>query len=410
MTIIRIGLDTSKHVFQLHGVDEKEVPVLRRQLRRGEMTKFFAKLPPTRIGIEACGASHHWARVLRGLGHEVLLLPPQYVKPYVKRGKNDAADAAAICEAMSRPGMRFVPVKSTADQAALMLLRVRDLLVKQRTMLINAIRGHAAEFGVVGAKGSEKVAVLLERVSENGGLPAPAREMFELLAGQLATLEARIATLDKQLMARHREDPRSQLLATIPGIGPIGGVSFALKVPDAAMFRSGRHFCRLARHHPAPILDRGPTAPRQNQPGGRREPAPTVGARRHRRHPPGQTRPRLAPLALLQSADAQAKEAGGGGAGQQDGPHHLGHAGERRTRSRAAGGLKPLTAVNRSGACKDSSKMAIGQSEDRDNPWNPAMLRHHGPVWDPIRVTHLGQRSLRPRIKACPRESGGPDI
>ena len=215
--------------------------MLRRQLRRGEMTKFFAKLPPARIGIEACGASHHWARVLRGLGHEVLLLPPQYVKPYVKRGKNDAADAAAICEAMSRPGMRFVPIKSTADQAALMLLRVRDLLVKQRTMLINAIRGHAAEFGVVGAKGPEKVAVLLERVSENGGVPAPAREMFELLAGQLATLEARIATLDKQLMARHREDPRSQLLATIPGIGPIGGVSFALKVPDAAMFRSGRH-------------------------------------------------------------------------------------------------------------------------------------------------------------------------
>jgi transposase len=124
MTIIRIGLDTSKHVFQVHGVDEAEQPVLRRQVRRGEVERFFAKQPPSRIGIEACGASHHWARVLRGLGHEVVLLPPQYIKPYVKRGKNDAIDAAAICEAMSRPGMRFVPVKSAASQAGLMVLRV----------------------------------------------------------------------------------------------------------------------------------------------------------------------------------------------------------------------------------------------------------------------------------------------
>src|SRR5712672_4452391 len=152
MTIIRIGLDTSKHVFQIHGVDKNEQPVLRRQIRRGEVAKFFAKLAPARIGIEACGASHHWARVLRGLGHEVLLMPPQYVKPYVQRGKNDAIDAEAICEAMSRPTMRFVPVKTVEQQAALTMLGVRDLLVKQRTMLINAIRGHAVEFGITVAK------------------------------------------------------------------------------------------------------------------------------------------------------------------------------------------------------------------------------------------------------------------
>src|SRR6266567_9604949 len=165
MTIIRIGLDTSKHVFQGHGVDENEQPVLRRQLRRSEMEKFFAKLPATRIGLEACGASHYWARVLRGLGHEVVLIPPQYIKPYVKRGKNDAADAAAICEAMSRPGMRFVAVKSAEPQAMLMLLGVRDLLVKQRTMLINAMRVHAAEFGVISAKGPSKVGDLLPRAA-----------------------------------------------------------------------------------------------------------------------------------------------------------------------------------------------------------------------------------------------------
>ena len=152
MTIIRVGLDTSKHVFQMHGVDENEQPVLRRQIGRGAVEKFFAKLPSTRIGIEACGASHHWARLLRGLGHEVVLMPPQYIKAYVKRGKNDAIDAEAICEAMSRPTMRFVPVKTVDQQAALTMLGVRDLLVKQRTMLINAIRGHAAEFGVTVAK------------------------------------------------------------------------------------------------------------------------------------------------------------------------------------------------------------------------------------------------------------------
>ena len=152
MTIIRVGLDTSKHVFQMHGVDENEQPVLRRQIRRGAVEKFFAKLPSTRIGIEACGASHHWARLLHGLGHEVLLMPPQYIKAYVKRGKNDKIDAEAICEAMSRPTMRFVPVKTAEQQAALTMLGARDLLIKQRTMLINAIRGHAAEFGVTAAK------------------------------------------------------------------------------------------------------------------------------------------------------------------------------------------------------------------------------------------------------------------
>jgi transposase len=242
MTIIRIGLDTSKHVFQVHGVDEREQVVLRRQVRRSEVEKFFAKLAPTRIGLEACGASHHWARVLRGLGHEVVLIPPQYIKPYVKRGKNDAIDAAAICEAMSRPGMSFVPVKSSNEQAALMLLKVRDLLLKQRTMLSNAIRGHAAEFGVIGAKGPQKIKTLLERIGEDANVPALAREMLGSLAGQLAALDVRLQGLEAKLMAWHKADPRSQLLATIPGVGPINAVSFSLKVPDATVFRSGRHF------------------------------------------------------------------------------------------------------------------------------------------------------------------------
>jgi len=242
MTIIRIGLDTSKSVFQVHGVDEQERPALRRQLRRGQIEKFFVKLPPTRIGLEACGASHHWGRVLRDLGHEVVLIPPQYIKPYVKRGKNDAIDADAICEAMSRPGMRFVPIKSREEQAALMLLKVRDLLTKQSTMLSNAIRGHAAEYGVTGAKGPQKIKELLERIAGDANVPEPARELLNSLASQLAVIEVRLAALEAKLMAHHKADPRSQLLATIPGVGPVTAVTIALKVPDPTVFRSGRHF------------------------------------------------------------------------------------------------------------------------------------------------------------------------
>ena len=258
MRIIRIGLDTSKHVFQVHGVDENETPALRRQLRRSEVAKFFAKLPPTRIGLEACGASHHWARRLRGLGHEVLLMPPQYIKPYVKRGKNDAIDAEAICEAMSRPTMRFVTVKSAENQAALMMLGVRDLLVKQRTMLINAIRGHAAEFGVTAAKGSKQVVELLQRLADDAEVPALAREMIGVMAAQLDAVEAKLKAIEARLMAWHRQNQTSQCLATIPGIGPIGGVSFALRVSDPKAFRSARHFAAWVG-----------ITPRENSTGGK---------------------------------------------------------------------------------------------------------------------------------------------
>ena len=260
MRIIRVGLDTSKHVFQVHGVDEAEQPVLRRQVRRGEMEKVFAKLPATRIGLEACGAAHHWARMLRGLGHAVVLMPVQYIKPYVKRGKNDALDAAAICEAMSRPGMRFVAIKSAEQQAALMLLGARDLLIKQRTMLINAMRGHAAEFGVIATKGPVKVAELLQRAhAPKAGVPALALELLNLLSNQLDALEARLKIIEVQLMARHRSDPVSQCLATQPGIGPIGAISLTLRVPDPKAFRSGRHFAAWLG-----------LVPKENSSGGRR--------------------------------------------------------------------------------------------------------------------------------------------
>jgi transposase len=181
--------------------------------------------------------------VLRALGHAVVLMPPQYIKPYVKRGKSDAIDAAAICEAMSRPAMRFVAIKSAEQQAALMLLKVRDLLIKQRTMLINAIRGHAAEFGVVAAQGPVKLAELLQRAhAEAAGVPALAREMLSVLSGQLDALDIKLRALETRLMALHKADPVSQCLATQPGIGPIGALSFSLRVSDPKAFRSGRHF------------------------------------------------------------------------------------------------------------------------------------------------------------------------
>jgi len=235
-------MDTSKHVFQLHGVNAAEEVVLRRKLRRKEMVTFFEKLAPTVIAIEACGASHHWARLLHSFGHTVKLIPPQLVKPYVKRGKNDAADAEALCEAMSRPTMRFVPVKSPEQQAALMLVGVRDQMIRHRTQLANAIRGYAAEFGLTAAKGMAHLVPLLERIQTDESLPALARELFAIQAKEYEQLQSQIDEIDAQLMARHRADDRSRRLAKIPGIGPIGAMLLTMKTPAPELFRSGRQF------------------------------------------------------------------------------------------------------------------------------------------------------------------------
>jgi transposase len=240
--ISRIGMDTSKHIFQLHRVNAAEEPVLRKKLRRKEMVTFLEKLAPTGIGIEACGASHQWARLLQSFGHTVKLIAPQLVKPYIKRGKNDAADAEALCEAMSRPTMRFVPVKTVEQQAALMLVGVRDRLVRNRTQLSNAIRGHAGEFGLIAAKGKAHLDPLLERIQADESLPTLARELFAALAKEYAQLQAQIDEVDAKLLAWHRADECSQRLTKIPGIGPIGAVLLTMKTPEPGLFRSGRQF------------------------------------------------------------------------------------------------------------------------------------------------------------------------
>src|SRR3954453_22002118 len=218
--VTMIGLDLAKHVFQLHGIDAEGATVLRKQLRRGQVLAFFSKLPRCVVGMEACATAHHWARELRELGHEARLMPAQYVKAYVKRNKNDAADAEAICEAVLRPTMRFVPVKTAKQQAAVLLHRGRERLVRQRTMVVNALRAHLAEFGIVAPQGLRNVGKLIAiiRDEEDARLPGLARQVLQVLATQTQQIEAAVTVLEKQLMAWHKSNPVSQRLATIPGI------------------------------------------------------------------------------------------------------------------------------------------------------------------------------------------------
>ena len=243
--LTRVGIDTSKAVFTLHGVDAAGRPVLRISLRRAQMVPFFRRLSPTIVALEACGSAHYWARKLTALGHTVRLVPPQYVKPYVKRGKNDRNDAEAICEAAGRPGMHFVPAKTVEQQAAGMVLKARDTLVGQRTALINTVRGHAAEFGIVAAKGAAKVGVLFSAIEQQSDIPPVAKEMFVLLRQQINDINARIAELDVRLNASHKANPVSQRLATIPGVGPITALTLAIEI-DPAQFESGRHLAAWA--------------------------------------------------------------------------------------------------------------------------------------------------------------------
>ena len=239
--ITRIGVDTSKRFFQLHGVDSNEQAVLKRQLTRSQVMSFFERLPPTVVAMEACGAAHDWGRRLERLGHTVKLIAPQLAKPYVTRGKNDAADAAALCEAVSRPTMRFVPIKSADEQAALMLAGQRERLVRQRTQLANTLRGHAAEFGLVAARGAAAVTPLLERIA-GADIPALARELFADLGEEHAVLCARIAALDLRLKAWHEESEMARRLTAIPGFGRLIASLVVMKTPDPHLFKSGRDY------------------------------------------------------------------------------------------------------------------------------------------------------------------------
>jgi transposase len=234
-----IGLDIAKSVFQVHGVDAAGAIVIRKRVSRAKVLEYFGELPPCLVGIEACPSAHHWGRELQGLGHTVRLIPPSYVKAYLKRGKNDANDAAAICEAVTRPSMRFVPIKTKEQQTALMLHRARQLLVRQRTMLSNALRGHLAELGIVSAKGRNGTAELL-RIIADGRVSAAACGILKVLARQYGAIGTEIASIDKSIMALHRGCEASRRLAEIPGIGPIGATALVAEIGDWKTFSSGR--------------------------------------------------------------------------------------------------------------------------------------------------------------------------
>ncbi|MDA0991175.1 MAG: IS110 family transposase [Verrucomicrobia bacterium] len=237
-----IGLDLAKNVFQVHGVDASDEPMIRRQLRRRQVIPFFRKLPPCLVGMEACATSHYWARELQALGHETRIMPANYVKPYVKRNKNDAADAEAICEAVTRPTMRFVAMKSAEQQSLMMLHRTRALLVRQHTMQVNAIRAHLAEFGVVAPVGRRGMAALLAIISdpEDERLPVLARTCLESLVVALMTVEQEVASNERRIHVWHRSSETSRNLETIPGIGPIIATALVTSVSDPSIFKSGR--------------------------------------------------------------------------------------------------------------------------------------------------------------------------
>jgi transposase len=240
--ISTIGLDIAKSVFQIHGVDDDGAVVIRKRVSRAKVLEFFAALAPCLVGIEACPTAHHWSRRLQALGHTVRLMPPSYVKAYLKRSKNDANDAAAICEAVLRPSMRFVPTKSEQQQSILMLHRSRQLLVRQRTMLSNAIRGHMAELGIISAKGRNGIAELLAILAndQDDRIPIAARFSLEVLARQYGVLTTEIGVIEKRIHAWHRSCEESRRLQEIPGVGPIVATALIAEVGDWTAFSSGR--------------------------------------------------------------------------------------------------------------------------------------------------------------------------
>jgi len=238
--IKRISVDTSKAVFTLHAVDKRDQPIIRRDLKRAGLVDFFAKQAPCEVVMEACGGSHHWARVLSAQGHTVKLIPPQYVKPFVKRGKNDRNDAEAICEAAGRPNMSFVPIKSAQRQAELMVLRTRELLIGQRIQLVNALRRHATEFGVIAGKGIEKVGKLLEVIAGDSSIPPVARDVLAMPGAEIERLDMRLDDIDVGLQAQHKANPLSVALAKIPGVGPITALTLITEI-EPGHFQSGRH-------------------------------------------------------------------------------------------------------------------------------------------------------------------------
>jgi transposase len=323
-----IGLDLAKQVFQVHGADATGAVVFRKRLRRTAVLQFFASQAPCRVAMEACASSHYWGRELSRIGHEVRLIPPAYVKPFVKRQKNDAADAEAICEASQRPTMRFVQIKSETAQAAAVVFRVRDLLVRQRTQIINALRGHLAEFGLVVPTGPAHVGRLLAEAEDYArSLPQAVRPILGVLIEALHSLDEKIAVLDVEISRRAEEDEDARRLKTIPGIGPVTAAAISALAPPAQTFARGRDFAAWLG-----------LTPLQRSTGGKQKLGGTSKRGAHNTPPIDHRGERCCALGCAKGSScrimvgahacSQAAYACGGGPSQQDGTYHLGLAGE----------------------------------------------------------------------------------
>jgi transposase len=327
--VTTVGLDLAKYIFQLHGADRAGAVVFRKKLRRSQLLSFLATLPPCTVAMEACGSAHYWGREIAKLGHTVRLIPPAYVKPFVKRQKNDTADAEAICEAAQRPTMRFVALKSANQQAAAIVFRTRDLLVRQRTQAINALRGHLAEFGVIAAKGPVHTSKLITALEDPASdLPQAVRGILAVLVEELRSLDERIAVLDREIARHAKQDETARRLMTIPGIGAVTAAALTALAPPAHAFRRGRDFAAWLG-----------LTPLQRSSGGKERLGKTskMGERTLRRlliigasavARVGRAQGGTSGLMAWAHAGPQACDAGAGGAGQQDGPDRLGFAGQ----------------------------------------------------------------------------------
>ncbi len=349
--VTTIGLDLAKHVFQAHGSDLSGAVVFRKRLRRGQVLEFLARQPPCTVAMEACASAHHWGREISKLGHAVRLIAPAYVKPFVKRQKNDAADAEAICEAAQRPTMRFVAVKSKAAQAAAIVFRTRDLLVRQRTQIINALRGHLAEYGIVVAKGPAHLGELVAQLEDPANpVHEAARPVLSMLVETLRSLDERIALLDVAIARCAKEDRAARRLMTIPGVGPVMATALIALAPPAETFKRGRDFAAWLGLTPLQHSTGGKTRLGKTSRMGGTIPAPAAHRRGKRRGELGGPQGDASGIMAGAHACLQAAHARQGCPRQQDGTHRLGPVGERWGLSSSSRGLVLLAAVGLSKA------------------------------------------------------------
>jgi transposase len=405
-----IGLDLAKTVFQAHGADASGAVVFRKKLRRDQVLAFFAGQPKCLVAMEACASAHFWSRELAALGHKVRLIPPAYVKPFVKRQKNDMADAEAICEASQRPTMRFVEPKSAEAQGAAVVFRTRDLLVRQRTQLINALRGHMAEFGYVVRQGAGHVSKLIDLVGDpSSDLPAEARPVLGVIVESLQAVQAQIVVLDHEIAARAKADPVAKRLMTIPGVGPVVATALVALAPTGIDLPARPRLRRLARAHAEAALQRRQGAAGPHLEDGRAQLAAAADPRRQLGGQ-GRSSRRITGQSLARRhAGQEAAHAGHGGAGQQDGEDRLGADGARRVlQSSGRGGVTASVRGRREAGRSDGRYGATVRDGIGKTSECPGASSAQKAVWTRSAISIQASGSERPHQQAGHTEAPEP--